>query len=38
MHVLHLLPFLNPLKRRASAGRCVLNNDRQRIALGEMIR
>jgi len=38
MHKLYLLLFLNPLKRRAFIGRCVLNNDGQRIALGEMIR
>lgn len=38
MHGLHLLLFLDPLKRRAVIGRCVLNNDCQRISLGEMTR
>ena len=37
MHGLQLLLFLDPLKCRAVIGRCVLNNDCQRISLGEMI-
>ena len=38
MHGLHLLLFLNPLECRAAIGRCVMNNDCQRISLGERIR
>ena len=38
MHGLQLLLFIKPLKRCTFIGRCVLDNDRQRIALGETFR